>query len=266
MIIAIDIGNTTASVGLIVKKGNAFSVLKRIYIPTNTEESGEDLASLIAEELGIVGFEAEGVVMSSVVPRLAEKLALAAETLTGRKPLMITRENAKGLIFKDIDMTTIGHDRLVDAAYAASIVPLPAVTVDMGTATTFNVVGEGGVFLGGVIAAGLQTGLWALHARTAQLPELMPEPTDCLIGKNTKACMESGALFGQAAMIDGIVERVEETLGRPVSLVVTGGWSEEVHKKLTHSYLYEPELMLKGLAYQWEMAGEGQKLSHNVQV
>jgi type III pantothenate kinase len=117
-----------------------------------------------------------------------------------------------------------------------------------------------------VIAAGLQTGLWALHARTAQLPELMPEPTDCLIGKNTKACMESGALYGQAAMIDGIVKRVEKTLGRPVSLVVTGGWSEEVHRKLTHSYLYEPELMLKGLAYQWEMAGEGQKLSHNVQV
>jgi type III pantothenate kinase len=94
----------------------------------------------------------------------------------------------------------------------------------------------------------------------------MPEPTDCLIGKNTKACMESGALYGQAAMIDGIVKRVEKTLGRPVSLVVTGGWSEEVHRKLTHSYLYEPELMLKGLAYQWEMAGEGQKLSHNVQV
>ena len=261
MIIAIDIGNTTASVVLAVKKENEFSVLRHIYIPTGTEESAEELASLISEELGIAGWEAEGIVMSSVVPRLAEKLACAAETLTGRKPLVITRENAAGLIFKEIDMTTVGHDRLVDAAYAASILPLPAVTVDMGTATTFNVVGEGGVFLGGVIAAGLQTGLWALHARTAQLPELTPEPTDCLIGKNTKACMESGAVFGQAAMIDGLVSRIEETLGREVSLIVTGGWSEEVHKKLTHSHVYEPKLMLKGLAYQWEML----KTSQNVQ-
>ena len=253
MIIAIDIGNTTASVGLVHKTEEGFSVLKHIYIPTGTEETGEELASLIADELGISGWEAEGVVMSSVVPALAEKLALAAETLTGRKPLIITRENARGLTFDGIDMTTIGHDRLVDAAYAAHILPLPLLTVDMGTATTFNVVGEGGVFLGGIIAVGAATGLWALHARTAQLPELKPEPTETLVGTNTKACMESGAVFGQASMIDGLAARVERLLGQEVSLAVTGGWSEFVHEKITHPHLYEPEMMLKGLAYQWEL-------------
>ncbi|MCR5293771.1 MAG: type III pantothenate kinase [Lachnospiraceae bacterium] len=251
MLLAIDIGNTTASAGLVRKTENGFETEKKISIPSDTGDESGSLSSLIAEALGVSGREIEGAVLCSVVPRLAGRLTEAVEILTGKSPLIITKDTIEGFSSSEADLVSVGRDRLVDAAYAAAILPCPILTVDMGTATTFNVIGEGRVFLGGMISCGLNTGLWALHAKTAQLPELLPEKTEALVGRVTKECMQSGAVFGQAAMIDGFAGRVERLLGREVSLVITGGWSEDVEGKVLHPHLYEPELMMKGLAYQY---------------
>ncbi len=99
----------------------------------------------------------------------------------------------------------LGRDRLADSAWAAAHYELPLVTADLGTATTFNVIKKGGIFCGGVIAAGMETGLKALGAHTAQLPKLELQTPERVIGRNTEGCMLSGAVYGTAALLDGVV-------------------------------------------------------------
>ena len=141
----------------------------------------------------------------------------------------------------------------MDAAYAAANFPLPVVTVDLGTATTFNVVDENRVFRGGVICPGLSTGLRALGDRCAQLPQVHLGSPKSAIGTNTEKCMLSGSVMGTAVLIDGMVQRIEEELGRPVTLVVTGGLAKYVTPLCRHPLTYDPELLMKGLALLYQL-------------
>ena len=151
------------------------------------------------------------------------------------------------------DPHAVGKDRLVDAAYAAANFPLPVVTVDLGTATTFNVVDEDKVFRGGVICPGLSTGLRALGERCAQLPQVHLSSPKSAIGVDTEKCMLSGSVLGAAVLLDGITQRIEEELGRPVTLVVTGGLAKYVIPLCRHPLTYDPELLLKGLALLYQL-------------
>ena len=307
-LIAVDIGNTTVSLGCLIKENGGYDVIKQERFPTAdgnkpavierslqrlmegaearlADDSSEP--AVIRQPLPDIG----GLVISSVVPKVTETVKqtiagffsrdvfdnddffeeeavtcscnrnLIEAALASRKQPLdiveITDKSLTGLIFRSIDMSTLGHDRIVDATWAAANVPLPAVTVDMGTATTFNVIDEGGVFMGGMICAGIRTGLWGLNQRTAALPipkERQPGP---LIGKKTVDCLLSGAYNGSAAMIDGLVARVEEELGRPVSLVMTGGHAITVQKLCRHEVIYEPNLLMKGLAFLYEKNARG---------
>ena len=167
------------------------------------------------------------------------------------------------------DPHTVGKDRLVDAAYAAAKFPLPVITVDLGTATTFNVVDEDRVFRGGVICPGLSTGLRALGERCAQLPQVRLGSPKSAIGVNTESCMLSGSVLGTAVLLDGITQRIEEELGRPATLVVTGGLAKYVTPLCRHPLTYDPELLMKGLALLYQMnapqhhAGGGKRRSQN---
>ena len=147
----------------------------------------------------------------------------------------------------------MGKDRLVDAAYAAANFPLPVVTVDLGTATTFNVVDKDRVFRGGVICPGLSTGLRALGERCAQLPQVHLGSPKKAIGTNTESCMLSGSVLGTAVLIDGMVQRIEEELGSPATLVVTGGLAKYVTPLCRHPLAYDPELLMKGLALLYQL-------------
>ena len=151
------------------------------------------------------------------------------------------------------DPHAVGKDRLVDAAYAAANFPLPVVTVDLGTATTFNVVDENKVFRGGVICPGLSTGLRALGERCAQLPQVHLSSPKSAIGVDTEKCMLSGSVLGTAVLLDGITQRIEEELGRPATLVVTGGLAKYVIPLCRHPLTYDPELLLKGLAFLYQL-------------
>ena len=311
-LLAVDIGNTTVSVGCLIRKPGSCEVVCTERFPTGsgTNEtivcrsltklaecaserlsgehrsgealsgehrfgealSEEDRSGDIKENNAPVRLRIEGIVISSVVPAVTESVKKAAldfcRTLNaggkdGENPqpsadepaipvVVITSKSLTGLVFRSIDMSTLGHDRIVDAAWAAANVKLPAVTVDMGTATTFNVIDEGGIFLGGMIAAGIRTGLWGLNQRTAALPIPKERQPNGLIGKKTVDCLLSGAYNGSAAMIDGMVSRVEEELGKPVTLVMTGGHAITVRNLCRHEVVYEPNLLMKGLAFLFE--------------
>lgn len=250
MLLALDIGNTTVAAALMTKDDGSWQLMARGRIATAGISDADALMSALIALPGFAPFlECTGVVYSSVVPSVSRFVAEAAARLPAGRALSITRESDTGLIYPpELDRSTIGNDRFVDAAWAAAHRPLPAVTVDMGTATTFNVIGEGGVFLGGLIAAGVSTGLRGLHEHTAQLPLVHARIPDTLIGVSTEGCMLAGAVYGAAAMIDGIVDRVEAALGKPVTLILTGGAAAVVHPLCRRAHEYDPDLLMKGLA------------------
>ena len=254
MILAIDIGNTTVALGGI-KDGRVCFVAHMDTVRTRTA------AEYRAEMEKVFSYRRhpekpmrfEGAVLTSVVPQITGALAECARHYTGKKPVIVSPEIRTGLTMGVPDPHAVGKDRLVDAAYAAANFPLPVITVDLGTATTFNVVDENRVFRGGVICPGLSTGLRALGERCAQLPQVRLSSPKSTIGVNTESCMLSGSVLGTAVLLDGITQRIEEELGRPATLVVTGGLAKYVTPLCRHPLTYDPELLMKGLALLYQL-------------
>lgn len=260
MILAIDIGNTTVALGGI-KDGRVCFVAHMDTVRTRTAEEYQAEMQSIFTQRGPGGQRRrpprfEGAVLTSVVPQLTDKLAECARHFTHRKPVIVSPQINTGLTMAVDEPNAVGKDRIVDAAAAAAYYPLPLVTVDLGTATTFNVVDEEKRFLGGVIAPGLSTGLRALNERCAQLPRVKLATPGTAIGKNTGDCMLAGSVMGTAALIDGITARIEEELGRPVTLVITGGLSKYVAPLCKHPLHTDPQLLLRGLALLYSLNAE----------
>ena len=131
--------------------------------------------------------------------------------------------------------------------------PTPLIVIDMGTATTMSLVGRGNVYLGGPIIPGLRVSLDALSSSAAQLFGISLEKPQRVIGKNTIECMRSGIMYGHAAMIDGMIDRMQEELGEPIaSVIATGGTSQFVVPLCRHKIIYDKDLLLKGLAILYE--------------
>lgn len=247
MILVIDIGNT--KVALAGVEGE--EILFTEKVKTDREWDAEVYLPLIAS---IIGDPArfEGAILSSVVPPVTVSVAAAVETIFGKPPIILDGSTDFDLQMDVKEPDKVGRDRLVDACWAAKVMPLPCVTADLGTATTLNVILPGNVFAGGMICAGIQTGLNALAWRAAQLPKLELKVPEKVIGKNTEECMLSGAIAGTAGMVDGLVAAIEAEIGCPVSLLVTGGGGEYVSPLLRHEHIFDKYMILKGLALLYE--------------
>lgn len=253
MILTIDIGNTAVAFTALERDGCDYNVIFADKLPS--DRGREDYFTPVERLLdgrGVSRAAIEGAALSSVVPELTERVSSAAERLIGKAPAVISAGDCKSLKFAVDEPERVGIDRIADGAWAAARYPLPAVTVDLGTAATFNVIAEGGVFLGGIIAAGIETAANALSERAAQLPRLELSVPGRLIGRNTAECMLSGAVIGAAAMTDGITARIERELGKPVTLILTGGGAALAESFCRRSHIYEPWLLAKGLAHIFE--------------
>lgn len=173
MILAIDIGNTTVTLGGVrIAPQQAYSLEFTARIDINHTWSASQYESAIEqlfEDKNLSPSDFRGVIISSVVPSVLTLLQECVRNLFGTEPLLVTSESDLGMTFSIPEPEKVGRDRLVDAAWAAAHYPLPVITVDLGTATTFNVIRENSVFCGGAIAPGLDMGLGALSERTAQL-------------------------------------------------------------------------------------------------
>lgn len=253
MILAVDIGNTTVSVCGCRRRGTDFD--KPFTMRVDTPDIGDqaELQQLLSR---LPAAEITEAVISSVVPALTQLVRACIRTLWGIDALIVSAACNTGLTFAVPEPARLGADRIADAAWAAAHYTLPAVTVDLGTATTFNVIGAGGVFLGGVIAPGVQTGLQALSGRAAQLSEPALAVPPHTIGKNTAECMLSGSVIGTAAMIDGMTARIAEELGKQVTLILTGGHAHLTAPICRTPHIHEPDLLVKGLCYLSQINGE----------
>lgn len=249
MVLALDIGNTNICIGgLQGDRCQQVAFMARMVTrPRCTaDEYTAELKFLLAR-LGFDRTACEGVIVCSVVPVLVRPLCEAAQRLTGHEPLVVRHTMRTGLTFAVDAPERVGCDRIADAAAAAALYPLPCMTVDLGTATTYNVIDREGRFLGGFIVPGVMTSLRAISSGTAQLPPIAPQAPEQLIGRNTEQCLNNGAIFGTAAMLDGLAERVQAELGEPLTVVATGGLAPSILPCCRIQAHYDADLLLKGL-------------------
>lgn len=258
MVLAVDIGNSNICIGGLAGEGHR-QVLFTTRMVTRARCTGDEYAAELKFLLGRLQVDCnacEGVIVCSVVPSLTGPLADACKRLIGRDALIVSCALNTGLTFRVDEPGRVGRDRIADAAAAAALYSLPCMTVDLGTATTYNVLSSQREFLGGFIVPGVQTSLRAISVGTAQLPPIAPEPPRDLIGRNTVEALNNGAMFGTAAMLDGLAERVEAQLGAPLTVVATGGLAPYITPCCRRQVIYDADLLFKGLALLWELNHE----------
>ena len=246
MILAVDIGNTNIVLGTI--EGEQILFLERMATDRSATET-EYLVRIRSVLLfrGIRPEELEGAVLCSVVPIVTMNVRPAVEQLTGKRAVLVGPGIKTGLRINIDNPGTLGADRVADAVAAVHHYPVPLITIDMGTATTVGVVDENKTFIGGMIVPGVMVSLNALAGGTAQLPHISLDPPKHAIGRNTIECMQNGIIYHNAAGVDGMIERIEQQLGKKCTVVITGGLSTVIAPHCKHEMIHDPELLLKGL-------------------
>lgn len=246
MILAIDIGNSRITVGCVDKDQIWFQE----QISTDLHRTSLEYAFLLksAMEFHQIRPETlEGGMIASVVPPLSETLREAASLLTGREIRLVGPGVKTGLNITIDNPAQLGSDMVVNAIAAIHRYPLPLIMIDMGTATTLSAIDEKGRYVGNVIVPGAQSALEYLAFCTSQLPKISLEAPARLIGKNTTECMQSGAVIGTAAILDGMIDRMEEELGCAAAAVATGLSARPILPLCRRRIVYDDTLMMRGL-------------------
>ena len=246
MVLAIDIGNTNIVIGCF--EGKEILFIERVS--TNQMATDLEYASIIRTALHIHDYTSDaltGAIISSVVPTVTGTVKRAIEKYADIKVLVVSPGIKTGLSIKVDNPAQVGSDLVVDAVAGINHYPLPLIIVDMGTATTMVVLNKDGALIGGSIAPGVKISMDALTGRTALLPGLQLDTPQKAIGRNTIDCMRSGMMYGTAAMIDGLVERIEEELGHKCTIVATGGLAKFITPLCKREIILEGDLLLKGL-------------------
>ncbi len=256
MLLALDIGNTNTVLGLFdtVAPGAPRVVADwRITTPyrQTPDEIGVIFQSLFALR-GLKPGDVTGVVVSSVVPPLDAAMRRICETTFKTRPLFIEPGVKTGVPVLTDNPGEAGADRIVNCVAAFDLVGGPAIVVDLGTATTFDVVSSKGEFLGGAIAPGLGISAEALFARAARLTRVEIKKPSKVIGTNTTDNIQIGLYYGYIGLIDGILERMLAELGPETEVIATGGLASLIAADCKHVGRVEPMLTLNGLRLIWE--------------
>lgn len=251
MILAIDVGNTNTVLGAI--ENGVIGDLIRITTLKNV--TWAEYAINLKQILDISGIDPrsfEGVVLSSVVPQTNEIIKQAVKRVTGLDCLVIGPGVKTGLNIRIDDPSTLGADLAVGCVAAIRYYGAPCIVIDLGTATTAVLVDENRTFLGGAFFPGVNLSFGALTAGTSLLPAISITAPDKVIATNTVDSMRSGAVYGTAAMLDGLVERMEEEFGRKCTVVATGGLARCIVPYCRREMILDDDLLLKGIWTIWE--------------
>jgi type III pantothenate kinase len=229
MLLTIDVGNSSTGFGLF--KGMKLARKWRV------------LTSKLKENLSA---KAEAVIVASVVP--------TADRLIRRKypkAWFIVGSEVKGIRVKLKDKQKIGADRIVNAYAAVQLYKKPAIVVDFGTATTFDIISNKAEYLGGAIVPGIRMSADSLHERTAKLPKIKIEPPKNIIGNSTIAAMRAGIVYGYASLVEGMIVRYKKAMkGKPI-VIATGGYARLIMKYARGIDIIDEDLTLKGLNLLW---------------
>lgn len=252
MLLTIDIGNTNITMG--AYENNELSFVSRLA--TNRAITADQYAVEFRQIFSLYDVPVSsfsGAAVSSVVPELSTAICDAVKKLTGCKPMLLGPGIKTGMNILIDNPAQLGADLLAGCVGAAALYPLPCLVIDLGTASKISVVDKNGAFCGCTIAPGIGISLEALSAKTSQLPSISLKTPARAIGKNTVDSMQSGTVFGFAAMIDGVCEKLEEELGDKVmTTVATGGLAKDLIKSCKRDIIYNGDLVLYGLKVLYE--------------
>ncbi len=246
MILAVDIGNTNIVIGCIEEEKVYFVERVSTDISKTELEYVVQFKTLL-ELYRIKMEEITGCIIASVVPPLNNIVKNAMEKLLRITPMIVGPGLKTGLNILMDNPAQVGADLIVNAVAGLKYYGAPIIIIDMGTATTISVVDKNKNYVGGMILPGVKVSLESLVNRTSQLPRISLEAPKKMIGKNTVDCMKGGIIMGQAASMDGLIERICEELGNPAQVVATGGLAGCIIPYCKKEIICDNELTLKGL-------------------
>lgn len=247
MILAIDVGNTNIVLGGVEGEKIYFDARLSSDRHRTADEYMINFKYLL-DAYGVGQQTVTDAIISSVVPPLTNVMRRAVRRITGKEPLIVGPGVKTGLSIRLDDPSQLGSDMVVLAVAAEGRYPLPLVIVDMDTATSFAVIDSSRNYRGGILVPGVTVSHDALIARTSQLPKVSLEPPARVIGRNTVESLRSGMVLGTAAMVDGVIDRIEEELGEKASVVATGDIARVVIPHCRREgILFDNHLLVKGL-------------------
>ena len=247
MLLAIDAGNT--NMVFAVHDGKAIRAEWRAV--TETTRTADEYAVLLAPLLTFHGLsfgDIDAAIIATVVPAALFDLRQFCRRYINCEPLVVGDPNLDLGIGVHTDRAeAVGADRLVNTVAAHATYSGALIVVDFGTATTFDIIAENGDYDGGVIAPGANVSAEALHQAAAMLPRVAVQRTQSVIGKDTVPAMQSGLYWGYLGLIEGLVARIKEEYGKPMTLIGTGGLANLFYRQTTVIDHLDPDLTIRGL-------------------
>lgn len=251
MLLTIDIGNTNITLG--VYDGDELRFTSRLA--TDMKRTSDQYAIEIKDMLSlheVKRADVDGAIIGSVVPVVTAMMTQAVSLLFGIEALVLGPGVKTGLNILIDNPAQLGADLVAGSVAAKARYPLPNAVCDLGTASTIFVLDAKGNMIGGVIYPGVRTSMDALVAKTALLQQVSFDAPDKVIGKNTIDCMQSGVVYGAAALLDGMMDRIEKEVGQPITSIATGGYAQRIIKNCVRDFEYAENLVLDGLKMIWD--------------
>jgi type III pantothenate kinase len=256
MLLTIDAGNTNLVFALVEAGG----IKTRWRIATDPRRTADEYAVWLHQLLELEGYaksDVTGVIIGTVVPRALHNLEVLASKYFHLEPVIAGQGKAAWPIELDVEQPqSVGADRALNVIAAHAKHPGDLIVVDFGTATTFDVVDSAGAYKGGIIAPGINLSIDALVNAAAMLPRIAIEaPADpSAIGRTTESQMIIGIYWGYVALIEGLVARLKSEIGKPVTVIATGGLATLFDQRTDAFDAIEPDLTIRGLSLLYDMA------------
>lgn len=247
MILTVNINNTNILFSAL-DEGSPKFIIRLSTDKARTFEEYSVLMDWTAQEYNFDLKSVEGAIISSVVPPLTAVLAKAVKIVTGHKPIIVGPGVKTGLNIRLDDPAELGGDFVAAAVASIAKYPHPCIIIEMGTATAMGIIDKNANYIGGVICPGIMVSQEALVRCTAHLSNVSITSPPTVISKNTDGAMRSGLIYGSAATIDGIIERIERELGEKATIVTTGDWAETIVPLCNRDdMIIDNELIMRGL-------------------
>lgn len=247
-VLTVDVGNTTTHLGIF----SAGELVGTWELTTAGRLTAGEARMQLSQALNMMGATMpDQAILACVVPALADVWRRALAASCGCRPLVVGPGLKTGMRMRYDDPSEIGADRVADVVAARESYGAPVVIVDLGTTTNFEVVDADGAFAGGIIAPGVALGARSLSAAAARLPMIELRAPATVIGKNTRAAMQSGVVLGEVARIDGLLDAIAGELGAKAPVVITGDGADAMAALLRHEAIVDDTLTLRGLWCLW---------------
>jgi type III pantothenate kinase len=252
VLLAVDVGNSQTVVGVF----DADELVRHWRLATEAGRTPDEHALIFGGllEFADLSFSrnVHGVVVSSVVPQVTVALREMTQNYFHFAPVVVEPGIKTGLSLRYENPREIGPDRIVNSVAAATLYGAPAIVVDFGTSTNFDVVGPDGDFIGGVIAPGVVTSMNALVSHAARLPKVEIARPSSVVGRTTIGAMQSGIVFGFAGQVDALVRHIRAEIGAEATTIATGGLAPAILEVCETIDEHDEWLTLKGLRLIWE--------------